>query len=60
MKSGEIMNAGITSLSNTKRKIWIEKKPCKHAAMMSFPNAEQNDNIFQILPEDKYHHEDTA
>lgn len=51
---------GTTWLSNTESKIWIKEKPCKHAEMMSFPNAERNDNIFQILPMDKYHHEDTA
>jgi len=48
------------TLFNTESKLWIKEKPCKHAAMMSFPSAEQNDNIFQILPEDKYHHVDTA
>ena len=47
-------------LSNAESKIWIEDKPCKHAVMMSFPSAEQNDNIFQNLPVDKSHHEDTA
>lgn len=41
-------------------KIWIKEKPCRHVVMMSFPSAEQNDNIFQILPVDKSHHEDTA
>jgi len=27
---------------------------------MSSLSVEQNDNIFQILPADKFHHEDTA
>jgi len=47
-------------LSDTKSKIRIKEKPCRHVVKMSFPNAEQNDNISQILPEDKPHHEDTA
>lgn len=45
--------------SNKKSKR-VEEKPCMHAVMTSSPSAEQNDSIFQFLPVDKSHHEDTA